>query len=295
MAQAPSFEFRSAIVDANAEIVTEARIAMPNPGGDDEGTLLTYPILIRHDVTTFPAGTYSLYVSFSLNGHQLSRVRAGSFSVAWDIRTWEVPRREYLAEARFLVGDEEYKLFEEKSVGEQEEILDKMWKAYDPTPETGINEAYEKFRVRMAYINAHYAEDAGPAIFSPRGQLYMRYGPPDELVQDVIPINKETISEAVEILADQYHTMNFSSHGGTKPYNRGANRDHVIDPHGVGRLNEGDNQGYPYELWVYLGRGDPILKRDEIQEMDIGMRYLFIDRNGYGRYILESSSTISTK
>lgn len=294
VADSPTFEFRSTVVDGNAEIVGEAQIALPNPGGEGD-VLRTYPVLIRHDVTQFPAGTYSLYVSFGLEGKQLSRVRAGAFSVAWDMRTWEIPRREYLAEARFLLGDEEYKSFKKKSVGEQENILDRMWKGCDPTPETGVNEAYEKFLVRMAYISAHYNDGGESAVFSPRGQLYMRYGPADELIQDFIPVNKETISEAVEILSDQYHPMNFSSHGGTKPYNRNATRDHIVDPRGVGRLNAGDNQGYPYELWVYNGRGDPILPRDEIQEMDVGMRYLFIDRDGYGRYILESSSTISTK
>ena len=119
-------------------------------------------------------------------------------------------------------------------------------------------------------------------------------GAPDEIVQDVLPLNRETVTEAVQMVEDPYYAMNFSAHG-VKLYHNTASRNDVVDPRGVGAERVGDSVGYPFELWVYHASGEPLLGRDRVQEIDIGMRYLFIDRNGYGRYKLEGSSSISTK
>jgi GWxTD domain-containing protein len=84
------------------------------------------------------------------------------------------------------MGDREYKTFAAKTPGEQELILDKMWKSLDPDTTTGNNEAYDLFMERLDYVKAHYADEA-VAIYSARADIYLRYGPPDEVVQDVIP------------------------------------------------------------------------------------------------------------
>lgn len=293
MANAPTFEFQSVIADAKGEEVQVSRIDLTNPGpgvGGDDGA---YPVLLREDLNQLTAGVYSLYVSFHLDGRRLSRIHAGSFSVAWDLRTWEVPRREMLAEARFLLGDQKFEEFVARPPGEQESMLDALWKGADPSPETGENEAYETFLARLEFANEHYS-DFGPAVFDPRGQLYMRLGPPDEIIQDVIPLNRETVSEAVQLIEDRYHPVSFSTHG-VKLYSGEAKRSNVVDPRELGVQRAGDNVAYPFELWVYHTSGEAILERDRLQEADIGMRYLFIDREGYGRYKLESSSSISTK
>jgi GWxTD domain-containing protein len=300
MANAPTFEFQTLIVDAGGNEVRSSAVKLPNPGpgvaaasgASGEGSMRTYPILLREDLTRFTAGTYTLRVSFFLDGRPLDRINAGSFSVAWDLRTWEVPRRELMAEARFLLGDEQFSDFQKRSSGEQEKMIDKLWKEADPTPETSENEAYQTFLERLAFVDEHYS-DSGPAVFDPRGQLYMRLGPPDEIIQDVIPLNRETVSEALKMIEDQYHAVSFSTHG-VKAYGT-ARRSHTVDPRGLSDERPGDNVAYPFELWVYDTAGKPLFERDQVQEIGIGTRYLFIDREGYGRYKLESSSSISTK
>lgn len=295
MATSPTFEFRSQLVSGGSEIVAETRVDLPNPG-DAYATngVRIYPVLMRQDLSRVLAGTYSMWVSFGLDGRMLRRVRCGDFSVAWDLRTWEVPRREYLAEARFLLGDAEFLNFQQLDIGEQEKRLDRMWKQHDPTPETAENESYSTFLVRLAFINQHYREGGRPAVFSARGQLYLRYGPPDELLEDVIPINEETVQEAIETVSDKYHPINLSSHS-VKPYASPSSRSVVTDPRDLGRDREGDHTSFAFELWVYHTAGDPILERDRTKEADIGMRYLFTDRQGYGIYKMESSSSITNK
>lgn len=294
VAAAPTFEFKSYVLDTDGNTVSNRDVSLPNPEvGERSGGMLTFPVVIREDLATFPAGAYSLHFSFALDGQVLSRVRAGRFSVAWDLRTWEVPRRAYLAEARFLLGDEEFEAFQNLSLGEQEQILDELWRSEDPSPETGVNEAYEMFIDRLEYVNQAFSEGAREALFTDRGQIYMKWGAPDEFVQDAIPVNRETISEAFAQVEDKFHPVNYSTHG-VKRYTN-AIQPPVIDHRRMSQVGEGGNTAFPFELWIYHGTGDPVLKRHGEIDPDIGSRYLFVDREGYGVYKLETSSKISDK
>ncbi len=285
-----TFEFQAVVTDFAGVELAVSTIELP-PRSERMGELATYPVFWQTDLNRFPAGAYQVVYFFKQDGVVLRRARGGTFSVAWDLRTWEVSRRDFLAEARFLLGDIKFEEFRLTMPGEQEQTLDKLWKSFDPTPETAENEAYREFLTRLAYINDRYVEGNTPAIFTPRGELYMRFGAPDELVEDVIPVNREVMSEAMDKVGDRFHAINYSSTG-NKLYNSGTTRDALLDSRGVARPGEGGNVGYPYELWVYHGAGKPILNRDEVMNRDIGARYFFVDREGYGRYQLETTSTL---
>jgi GWxTD domain-containing protein len=294
MASAPTFEFRSYVLDPDGNTMADRRLSLPNPNPAEPGVgLRSYPIVIREDLTAFPAGTYLLNFTFGLDNEILSRVRAGRFSVAWDLRTWEVPRRAYMAEARFLLGDKEFEAFENLGIGEQERMLDDLWRREDPTPEMGGNEAYDEFVARLEYVNQAFTEGARDAVFTDRGQIYMKWGAPDEFVQDVIPVNRETISEAFAVVEDRFHPINYSTHG-VKRYNS-AIRPPIIDHRRQSQVGEGGNTAFPFELWIYTGAGKPILNQHREMDPDIGTRFLFVDREGYGLYRLEASSKISDK
>jgi GWxTD domain-containing protein len=294
MADAPTFEFKSYVLDPEGKTMVGRTISLPNPDASGlGGGLRTYPIVIREDLAKFPAGAYTLNFTFGLDGQIVSRVRAGAFSVAWDIRTWEVPRRSYMAEARFLLGDTEFNEFQLMSIGEQERALDDLWKAEDPAPETGVNEAYEQFLERLEYVNQHFAESNRLAIFTDRGQIFMRWGAPDEFVEDVIPVNRETISEAYAMVENKFHPVNYSTHG-VKRYTNSI-QPPVVDHRRMSQVGEGGNTAFPFELWIYNDAGTPILSRDKLIDPEVGTRYLFVDREGYGVYRLETSTKISSK
>jgi GWxTD domain-containing protein len=292
ISKSPTFDFRSEIVTPAGDVVRETKRSLPNPTEPGK-TLTAYPVVLREDLTSFVAGTYTLYLTFALEGQTIARVKSGDFSVAWDLRTWETPRREFLAEARFLLGDDEYREFERKTPGDQEQVLDALWKSVDPDPETGNNEAYDSFLERLAYVNAHFTDNR-VAIFSARGDIYLRYGEPDEVVQDVIPLNYDTLEEAEAVVENPYHPLNMSS-SGQKLYAVPKSRNSLTGEGSSARYRPEDNTGVPFELWVYLAGGDPILQRDRVYEVGPGMRYLFVDRDGHGEYKLEKSSSISNK
>jgi len=259
-----------------------------------EPPILCFPVLFREDLTVFPAGGYALYANIRVDGNLVGRYRCGVFSVAWDLRTWEASRRTYLAEARFLLGDKEYKQFLGKSLGEREKMLHALWESLDPTPNSGGNEAYEEFLSRLNYVNTHYS-DYQQGAFTDRGLIYMKYGAPDEILAEVIPINRESVSDALDKIDNRFHPVSFSAHGVRGTYDGSPTKDVIIDPRRIGAVGEGGNVAYPFELWVYNKSGQPILERDRALEPDIGLRFIFIDREGYGRYKLESSSSMTDK
>lgn len=301
LATTGGLEIESIVLDESGETVVERTLKLravdQEESVDDEGHaehLYLYPVVIKEDVNRLPAGVYSLYVNARNDDQLLFRLRQGSFSIAWDIRTWETSRSTFIAEARFLLEDEgDFDEFLKKSIGEQEMILAKMWKELDPDPNTGVNEAYEDFLERLGFVNTHYS-DYVLGAFTDRGLIYLKYGRPDELIVDVIPPNRESISDALEKVRDRYHPVVFSVTGARAGYAQ-PSQDISVDPRRIGAVGEGGEVGYAYELWIYNGIGKPILERDQSLEHDLGLRFIFVDSDGYGRYKLESSSSMSNK
>ncbi|MBI4720588.1 MAG: GWxTD domain-containing protein [Chitinivibrionia bacterium] len=250
------------------------------------------PILIQEDLTAYPAGTYTLFGQFSIGDRTEVRVRGGTFSVAWEMRSWETSRRSMLAEARVLLEDEAYEQFKDKNRAEQEKMLAALWKSLDPDPATGVNEAFEEFLSRLDYVNNHYS-DYQMGIFTDRGLIYMKYGKPDEIIVDVIPMNRETTSDAIAQVVDRFHPVVYSTHGTRPEISKPTTSMNIVpDKRRVGVVGEGGNVAYPYELWVYNDNGRPLLPRDKAAAPDIGLRFIFIDREGYGSYKLEVSSSL---
>ena len=293
-------QFEAVILNDRSELLTKIEIPLIHqaftPRGGELTTVGRYqvcPVVVEADLNAFEAGSYSLYADTRLEDRLISRFRCGGFSVAWDMRTWETTRNTYFAEARFLLGDEMFNLFMLKDYGEQEKTLNALWDEIDPTPHTPENEAYEKFLDRLAHIAIHYSDDGG-GFFSDRGLIYLKYGPPDEVIEEVVPLNRESIADAIEMVDNRYHPVSFSNQG-AKAQMPGPAKDVIVDPHRIGVVGEGGNTVYPYELWVYNGCGEPILSRDRALEPDIGLRFIFVDREGFGRYTLESSSSMTDK
>lgn len=286
-------QIHSRIIDEHGNPMAKSSAAIPPADPAGAGKIATFPILLRENLDRFPAGTYVVYVDVSIGDQDPVRVKAGSFSVTWDMRTWEITRRSLVQEARFLLDENDFKGFSQKSVGDQEAIVQAMWREIDPDPTTGVNEAYEEFMERLAYVNARYS-DYGMGNFTDRGLIYLKFGPPDEKVVDVIPLNRESMSDAMQRIEDRYHPVNFSNTGGRLGYSQ-PQRNIVVDPRRLGAVGEGGDVAYPYELWVYNQSGQPIRQKDRNLEPEHGLRFIFVDKEGYGRYKLESSSSMANK
>ena len=243
------------------------------------------------DLNAYPSGTYRILIdAFDRDG---TRVTAGKdFNVAWELMNWQKPRRDVLVEARILFSDSEFEVFQKMGIGDQESMLATFWKNLDPTPHTAVNEKYETFIERVRYADSQFRSGARGAL-TDRGQIYVRYGPPDEIVSQSLPKTREDMTEAIQKLEDEYKVIAFGSARGPgsqeypKVQSRSIKGSRMSD--GKPFRGVGMDSG-AFELWIYNFRGDPLLDRDRIMTVHTGFRFLFVDKDGVGQYSLIGTS-----
>jgi len=280
---ADSITYRIAVINGkgNLELSDEFR----RPVVDGRASLMA-----SFDINTLPAGDYRLVVNAQRDSIIDSRGR--DFNVSWELVNWQKPQRELLVEARILLDDREFEQFKKKSLGEQEKMLDELWKKLDPTPHTATNEAFEKFEQRLHYADATFGTFIRGAL-TDRGITFIRFGPPDEIIKQNVPHNRGDLDQAMEKLTDKFHMV---IHSFTARDNMGVSRSPMLllkyTKDAQSKLVRGPvgQDAGAYELWIYNMYGDPILDRDRLLTVKPGFRFLFVDKDGYGEYKLVGTS-----
>ncbi len=67
---------------------------------------------------------------------------------------------------------------------------------------------------------------------------------------DVVPENRESISDAMQKVDDKYHPVDYSTNGTRLRYSR-PGENIVVDARRISVVGEQGNVGFPYELWIY--------------------------------------------
>jgi len=81
----------------------------------------------------------------------------------------------------YIISDEERKAFKQLSNDEErDQFIEAFWQRRDPTPDTEENEFKEEHYRRIEYANEHFAAGI-PGWKSDRGQMYIKFGPADEV------------------------------------------------------------------------------------------------------------------
>ncbi len=221
------------------------------------------------DVSTLPAGAYDLEVE--VRGPTGRTTATNRFNVAWRRESWERDPREFLEEAHFLIDDPDQEMrYAESTAGEQEAWLDRFWKDKDPTPLTAQNEARDRFRARVEYANEHYSiAGVVKGMLSDRGRVYLRFGEPDDLRQQVIPTGDRSLqSVATEIANDD-----------DPAYIQ------LRKPGGIGADSR------PFEIWTYNRLTESQSERARHGSQGrMQRKFVFVDEHGYGDYTLKYSS-----
>jgi GWxTD domain-containing protein len=192
---------------------------------------------------------------------------ATDFDVLWAEDSWRPEATDfYDVAARVLLNSEEMADFRRLSMGEKEVRIERAWREADPSPETADNEARTEFLRRIAYANTHYTIFT-QGMFSDRGRVYIQYGEPDEWRIERLPIGEKTLGHALgnTIPQQQKDVLTKSSSG-------------VADVR-------------PYEIWTYDSRGAEAKHKHGLNQITSGMKFVFVDEQGYGEYTLRYSST----
>jgi len=230
-----------------------------------EGT--AWPHAMGIDVSQFPAGHYAMLLRLLDGaGHELARSQ-GTFELLWSLDSWNADAMDlYEVTAATLLSNDSTQVFRGLPMGEKERWIERMWRSSDPTPDTGDNESREEFRRRVDYANSHYSI-IERGMFSDRGRVYIRYGEPDDIKIERVPVAGKTLGYA---LGDQIPK---------------SSKQEVTD------TRSGVADARAYEIWTYDMRGKELRPRFGMNEIAGGIKFVFTDDQGYGEYTLKYSST----
>jgi len=222
---------------------------------------------VRFSLADQPAGAYLLDAKVWQEGDPGALNRRAKFSIGWMRDTWERNAAEVADEVHFLLEARDEEDFTGMQPGEQERLMLDFWRKRDPTPETATNEAYLTFRDRVDYANEQFSRfGIGRGMFSDMGRVYIRYGPPDEILHQVMPAGDETLTKA---LADIMSTET-----------RDVGEVQMKGPGGDQR---------PYEVWLYNEGVVPLpfdVEPETIASRGVKRKllFLFVDEQGLGTF-----------
>ena len=230
-----------------------------------EGT--AWPHAMGIDVSQFPAGHYTMVLRLlDAGGHEMARSQ-GEFDLLWSLDSWNADAIDfYDVTATTLLPNDSSAVFRDLPMGEKERWIERIWRKADPTPDTGDNENRDEFRRRVDFANTHYSI-FGRGMFSDRGRVYIRYGEPDDIKIERVPVAGKTLGYAL---------------GEDIPK---SSKQDVTDT----RSGVADSRAY--EIWTYNMRGKELVPRFGMNEISGGIKFVFTDDQGYGEYILKYSST----
>lgn len=255
-----SYRVRTMILGAQTDTLLESIDSLRVT----EGT--AWPHALHADVGALPSGHYRLRIDLLGDDDRSLATSQGEFDVLWDVDSWRAEGAElYDVTAQALLTQDEAYAFRQMTRGEKEAKLGQVWRAIDPTPDTAENELRRDFQARVAYANAHYTVfERG--MFSDRGRIWIQFGEPDEIQIERLPVSDKTLGYVME---------------GQIPK---SSKDLLTKP------DQGVVDTRPYEIWTYHLRGHEMIPRHRMNEISAGMKFVFVDEQGYGDYTLRYSS-----
>ena len=226
-----------------------------------------WPYAMSFDIAAYPRGHYQLRLDILGAGGEPIASTQSSFDVLWSAESWIPDAADfYEVAASTLLDADEAGRFRSLSRGEKEVLLEDLWRKLDPTPESAENQVRELFRNRVAYANAHFTVFTR-GMFTDRGRIWIRYGEPDEIKVERMPtIGRSTLGQQIEDLPPSAQESLTRNDTGTADFR-------------------------PYEIWTYQFRGQELSPGHRLSEVSSGMKFVFVDEQGYGEYLLRYSST----
>ncbi|MFH1278701.1 MAG: GWxTD domain-containing protein [Candidatus Eisenbacteria bacterium] len=273
------YRVRHEILDADDRVAVEEEQALSARG---RGSLFRRTGAM--DLTGLPAGAYRLRVTVESPERGEKALAEGAFEVAWRAAdfiarssggeetepAWEFGDRagdDLVEEMRMLLGRGELDKLKRLGHEERRAWVEEYWTDRDPTPGTPVNELREEHYRRIRLANTRFRSIRLKGIETDRGRVYVRYGEPDEIRT---------------AFADQSFVPGSRIFPGSRS---------VIGEEGRerGGINVSEKQ---YEVWTYNERGRILGDQHKVAS-GLGMRFVFVDVEGYGNFRIVESSELS--
>lgn len=161
------------------------------------------------------------------------------------------------------------------------EFVTAFWKARDPRPETPENEFREEFEKRVAYADAHFAQDEVRGSLTDRGMVFLLLGPPTYVGRRPIKSGEDTDDPTGMSRFTRNDVTTVQKTMGNTPAASVA-----IDTMTGPANTMPDAVARWQEVWHY--RRELLPKEAPYQQVD----FEFITRKGYGKNVLQREETV---
>lgn len=256
------YSLTSRIVAASGDTIFTSRDSLRVTEGE------AWPHALAIDLSAIPAGHYLFHLSLeSSDRGARPATSVMEFDVLWNAESWTPYAADgFEVAAKVLLSAEDEMAFRRLPMGAKEVRIQELWRSVDPTPETAENETYQEFLRRLEHANVNYTVfERG--MFTDRGRVYVRFGEPDEVRIERLPVDDKTLGFAIS---------------GEIPREAESQ---------ISKQNRGIVDTRPFEIWSYQLRGKEIAARRGLSATNNALKFVFVDEQGYGDYILRYSST----
>jgi GWxTD domain-containing protein len=181
---------------------------------------------------------------------------------------------------RTLLTPEEKNEFERRAdSASRAAFVTDFWKTRDPRPETPENEFREEFEKRVAFADAHFAQDETRGSLTDRGYVFLLLGPPSYSGRKPLRTGDD-VADASGLSRYGRAETEAASRAGGSSTDRMARIARVEGP-GVKIQDAAANW---VEVWHYLKRDLPS------QIPNAELEFQFITKVGYGKNVLQRDS-----
>lgn len=90
----------------------------------------------------------------------------------------DVKERAYYEDLKYIAAPEAYEAYQSATKDDRAEILRRFWASRDPNPATAVNERLTEHYRRVMFAREYFA--GGKTPWDRRGDIYIRYGDPDD-------------------------------------------------------------------------------------------------------------------
>jgi GWxTD domain-containing protein len=175
LAAADSFRTHYIIHDENGNEIKQLRRSCRKPGNSCVQSVML-------PIADLKSGQYMLTVRVFDNGSGTYAETSGRFSVAWSLFSFKDKKfEEILEQLRYIASRDELRQLKKLPEEDRQRGLVEFWQRRDPTPATPENELMDEYYRRLAFANRHFRWQGSEGWKSPQGQIYITYGPPDEI------------------------------------------------------------------------------------------------------------------
>jgi GWxTD domain-containing protein len=177
-----------------------------------------------------------------------------------------------LHEIAFIASEDEIKTLEAAPPEGRWTVVDHFWAVRDPDPTTPENEFKIEYYRRLAYVREHFATGYGDGLDTDQGRIYVKYGPPDEILDNPLGAGiagTEHLGGEASELEGSFSSDGRQGTAVTASGNAGQTDTDVGEFMGVIV-----NLEKPHLLWIYYSSGSDSINR----------KFLFEDRTGFANY-----------